>query len=130
MSDFKSNKDISQKRLNKVHEIEILKKCRNEIAVDKQEYIKSGQVVLGMTPYEAYLAGGAFAFKVVADSEVWGLNPDPYDVMWKQSTHPDRSQIWMTFKNTTQYATEGVQTFRVFFENGLLTQIEKLLEKS
>lgn len=68
-----------------------------------------------MTPYDAYLAAGAFTFKVIADTAKWGKNADPYDVMWGQSVRPDESQIWMTFENDTQYPTEGKQFFRVFF---------------
>lgn len=83
-------------------------------------------VVIGMTPYEAHHAGGAFFFKVIADPTCWGKNADPYQVMWAQSQRPDDSQIWMTFKNAVQYPEEGEQTFRIRFQRGKVVEIERL----
>lgn len=40
------------------------------------------QVVVGMDPYLAHLAGGAFAFRVDADPQAWPGQADPYRVMW------------------------------------------------
>lgn len=86
----------------------------------------AGKIVLGMTPYAAYSAGGAFAFKVIADPARWEKGADPYKVMWAQSASPDESQIWMTFENDVQYLCEGKQKFRVLFKNGKVIEIEKL----
>lgn len=84
------------------------------------------QVALGMTPSEAHRAAGAFFFKVIADPAKWKRNTDPYRVMWAQSQQPDDSEIWMTFKNSVQYPSEGEQTFRVYFRQGRAVKIEKL----
>lgn len=91
-----------------------------------QDAILMQHVVPGMTPYEAYLAAGAFAFRVVADPNKWPAHSDPYRVMWAQSQDPDKSDIWMTFQNDTQYRTEGKRTFRVAFENGRAKSIEQV----
>lgn len=92
---------------------------------DRRISILSGIVVVGMTPFEARLAGGAFAFKVVADKARWSPNADPYKVMWTQSTHPDDSKIWMTFKNITQFLSQSECSFRVYFEHGHAIKIER-----
>ncbi len=106
--------------------LQVFKNHPEKIPFAIQEKILAGQIVLGMTPYDAYLAAGAFAFKVIADPAIWKSNADPYKVMWAQSVCPDNSQIWMTFKNNTQYLSEGTQSFRVFFRGGKALNIEKL----
>ena len=116
--------DPKQKRRNEV--LQIFKDYPDKISPAIQEKILAEQIVLGMTPYVAYLAAGAFAFKVIADPARWEKNADPYKVMWAQSTSPDDSQIWMTFENDTQYPAEGKQSFRVFFKGGQAVEIEKL----
>ena len=116
--------DTKQKRRNEV--LQIFKDYPDKISAAIQEKILAEQIVLGMTPYDAYLAAGAFAFKVIADSAKWEKNTDPYKVMWAQSISPDDSQVWMTFENDTQYPAEGKQSFRVFFKNGKAVEISKL----
>ena len=116
--------DPKQKRRNEV--LQIFKDYPDKISPAIQEKILAEQIVLGMTPYDAYLAAGAFAFKVIADPARWEKNADPYKVMWAQSTSPDDSQIWMTFENDTQYPAEVKQSFRVFFKGGQAVEIEKL----
>lgn len=101
----------------------------DKISAQSQEAILAQQVILGMAPYEAYLAAGQFAFRVIADQTKWPKNSDPYQVMWSQSMHPDGSQIWMTFQTETQYPCEGRTMFRVFFENGKAMEIERLQNK-
>lgn len=113
-----------QRRRNEI--LQIFKDYPDKISPAIQEKILAGAIVLGMSPYDAYLAAGAFAFKVIADPAKWEKNADPYKVMWAQSTQPDDSQIWMTFENDTQYSAEGKQSFRVFFKNGKAVEIEKL----
>lgn len=116
--------DPKQKRRNEV--LQIFKDYPDKISPTIQERILAEQIVLGMTPYDAYLAAGAFVFKVIADPAKWEANADPYNVMWAQSTQADDSQIWMTFENDTQYPAEGKQSFRVFFKGGEAVEIEKL----
>jgi hypothetical protein len=91
---------------------------------ERRQAILEGRVTLGMTPYEAKLAGGAFAFKVIADPKRWPTGADPFKVMWRQSIEADDSQIWMTFKNARQFPGDGERVFRVHFEHGKALEIE------
>lgn len=84
------------------------------------------QVAVGMDPYLAHLAAGAFSFKVDADPLKWPLHADPQQVMWAQAMHPDNSKIWMTFENDTQFPREGVRKFLVYIENGRVKTIQKI----
>ena len=79
-----------------------------------------------MSPYEARLAGGAFYFKVEADPANWLANADPFNVMWKQSTHPDDSKIWMTFETATQFPDVGKHRFEVYFAKGKAVEIKQV----
>jgi hypothetical protein len=45
--------------------------------------------------------------------------------MWKQSTNPDNSKIWMTFETATQYPGEGKKRFGVYFIKGKAVEITK-----
>lgn len=111
----------------KKHALQIFRDHPGKIPLDIQEKILEQQVVLGMAPFDAYLAGGAFAFRVIADGKKWPPNANPYDVMWAQSISPDDSQIWMTFENDTQYPDKGRVQFRVFFRGGKANEIEELV---
>ncbi|MCA3033075.1 MAG: hypothetical protein ACK5TD_00280 [bacterium] len=93
---------------------------------DRRQSILDGVVLIGMTPFEARLAGGAFAYKVVADKTKWPEQSDPLKVMWAQSMQADDSEIWMTFKNSSQFLGGNDTTFRVDFECGRAVKIEKL----
>jgi hypothetical protein len=93
---------------------------------ERRAAIIAGVITLGMTPYEAKLAGGAFAFEVAASRSKWTADSDPYKVMWAQSLEPDDSKIRMTFKNLTQSMTGEMSVFRVEFEHGAATSIEVL----
>lgn len=95
---------------------------------ENRSSILNGIVMLGMTPFEARLAGGAFTFRVVADKAHWSDDSDPLKVMWGQSMRPDNSEIWMTFKNSSQFSTTFENIFRVYFEHGKAIKIEKLVE--
>ena len=91
---------------------------------DRRQSILDGVVLIGMTPFEARLAGGAFAYRVVADKAKWPEQSDPLEVMWAQSIQADDSEIWMTFKNSSQFAGGKDVTFRVYFERGHAVKIE------
>lgn len=93
---------------------------------DRRSSILDGVVALGMTPFEAKLAGGAFVFKVVADASRWPEHSDPLKVMWAQSMFQDSSEIWMTFKNSTQFSGKAETVFRVYFQKGIAIKIEML----
>jgi hypothetical protein len=60
--------------------MQVFKDYPDKIAPSIQERILAEQVVLGMTPYDAYLAAGAFTFKVIADPSKRERNADPYNV--------------------------------------------------
>lgn len=85
---------------------------------NRRESILKGIIEMGMTPYEAKLAGGEFSYKVISDSAIWVPNADPIKVMWTQSIRPDESRIWMTFWNTSQFETAMDRTFTVYFVDG------------
>lgn len=121
-----ADETISPAEKRKKLAIQVFEEYPGKIAPAIQEKILTQEVVLGMAPYEAYLAAGAFAFKVIADPSKWKPGTDPYKVMWAQSLHPDDSQIWMTFESDTQYPGEGKKTFRVYFRGGKALEIEKL----
>lgn len=94
----------------------------------RKQYMQNiidGVVVEGMTPYETYLAGGQFAYKVSADTEVWSAGSDPMRIMWMQTHRPDNSKIIMMFRNKSQYKSKESTPFRVIFKLGLVIKIEK-----
>ena len=95
---------------------------------DRRQSILDGVVLIGMTPFEARLAGGAFTYKVVSDKTKWPEHSDPLKVMWAQSMQADNSEIWMMFKNSSQFTSDNEATFRVYCEHGRAVRIEKLEE--
>ena len=101
----------------------------DEISVEAQKNILEQKVTLGMTPYEAKLAGGAFYFKVEADPKFWPAGANPHAVMDKQSVKPDESKIWMTFETETQFPGHGKQRFVVYVFNGKAVEITQLSGK-
>jgi hypothetical protein len=92
--------------------------------------ILQGVVVLGMNPREAKLAGGAFAYQVQADPKRWTASTNPLKIIAAQAEMPDDSEIWMTFRNTTQLPASGLRSFRVYFKRGQAVEIEMLKEAS
>lgn len=96
---------------------------------DIKRNIEQGKVIDGMNTLQASLAGGAYFFRVIADPDVWKEDIDPNIVIKAQPTHPDNSQIWMTFQNTTQYQEKKTQTFQVKFEQGKVIDIKNITEK-
>lgn len=85
--------------------------------------ISNHKITLGMTPYEARLAGGSFFYKVEADPQCWPRDSDPLMVIAKQNTQPDDSKIAMIFRNATQFDTREPTTFRVEIRRGRVTEI-------
>jgi hypothetical protein len=96
----------------------------------RRSAILRGVVEFGMTPFEAKLAGGAFAYMVIADPARWPEHSDPMNVMWAQSVSPDNSEIWMTFKNMTQFPGQADRMFRVYFEQSKAMKIEIVEERT
>jgi hypothetical protein len=96
-----------------------------KIPPQRQNSILEQKITIGMSPYEAKLAGGAFYYKVEADPKIFTGNADPLVVIDKQSIAPDESKIWMTFETETQFPGEGKQKFTVYFHHGKAQSIEK-----
>jgi hypothetical protein len=88
------------------------------------------QVTIGMNTHEASLAGGAYFYRVIADEDIWDKDTDPNIIIKTQVTHPDNSQIWMTFQNAIQYPKKGMQTFQVEFQKGKVVSIKNISEET
>ncbi|MYM37415.1 hypothetical protein GTP38_24105 [Duganella sp. FT94W] len=118
---------VSDKDQQLVLEMEkIFEKYPEKFTPEIQQKFRARQIAVGMDPYLAHLAGGAFSFKVDADPLKWPIHADPQQVMWAQAMHPDNSHIWMTFENNTQFPAEGKTGFVVYVESGKVKTIEKL----
>jgi hypothetical protein len=89
------------------------------------ESIYQQKIVVGMSPYEAKLAGGSYFFRVDADTDKWPSNADPYVVIARQELHPDNSKLWFTFRNKTQFDSGEPVAFTVYFEHGRVKSIQK-----
>lgn len=120
----KSENNMSDERKN--YALKTIAKHPQSFREIYRNAILDGRVELGMTPFEAKLAGGAFFFEVMADSSKWPDGTDPYKVMWTQTESPDKSEIWMIFKNSTQFSTEFDCAFRVYFKQGKAVNIERM----
>lgn len=124
MAKMKSEQtSAEQTRLNYFREVQ--QQTPDDYRKQYTQTIINGAVVKGMTPYEAYLAGGQFAYRVSADEEVWPAGSDPMQVIWTQTYQPDNSEIWMMFNNQTQYKSATSIPFRVIVEKGLVISVEK-----
>ena len=95
----------------------------DKISLEAREHILVQRVVLGMSPFEALLAGGTFVFRVQPDRKVWPSDTDPYEIIYGQSHTPDDSKIWMTFETEIQFPGEGRKAFTVEFERGKAIKI-------
>jgi len=104
----------------------VIRNYGDKIPPQVQKDILAQKITLGMPPYEASLAAGAYVFQVIADPAKWPKNADPYNVIQAQTLHPDDSQIWLTFKTATQFPDKGMTQFKVFFRGGKALKIEEL----
>ena len=129
-----SNSDIeNNKSTNKTNEREEIRQYvqknidenPNLVPESHRESILNGVITLGMTPFEAKLAGGAFAYLVNADRKKWPSGTNPLRILWAQSLNPDDSEITMTFQNTTQYSSEQPIQFSVKFKKGIAVEVIK-----
>ena len=115
---------LDQKVLEIAHRA--IQRHGDKISAEARENILVQRVILGMSPFEARLAGGKFIFGVEADKKVWPSGTDPHTIIDTQSIAPDDSKIWMTFQNETQFPGEGRKSFNVQFERGKAIVIKKL----
>ena len=113
-----------QKRLDFANKI--LSERPESLRRDRVNDIVNGKITVGMTPWEAKLAGGAFTYKVIPDPTLWEKDIDPLRVIWAQSDHPDNSQIIMKFTNKTQFSNNNPVHFLVQFNNGMAVNIEEI----
>ena len=105
----------------------VIRESGDKIPDRIQRDILAQRVTLGMPPYEASLAAGAYTFKVTADPAKWPKNADPYKVIQAQTLHPDSSEIWMTFQTATQFPEKGMTRFVVYFRHGKAVEITELV---
>jgi len=117
--------DLNAIAKRRTEAVEVFEKYPNAVPSEIQQKVLAQQVCIGMDPYMARLAGGSCFFKVSADPKKWPLGVHPQHVMDAQSLHPDDSEIWLTFKNDTQYPNEGVVSFRTYIKHGRVVGIEK-----
>lgn len=96
----------------------------DEIAAGVRAAILLQQVVVGMSPFEAKLAAGAFFFKVKSDGSKWPPNTDPFLIIDSQHARPDESEIWLAFENDTQFPGKGIKRFEVYFIHGRVEKIK------
>jgi hypothetical protein len=104
---------------------EVIRQYSDKIPPNIQQDILAQRVSIGMPPYEASLAAGAYSFQVEPDAK-WPKATDPQIIIQAQTMHPDASKIWLTFENGTQYPADGIVRFRVFFQNGKAVEINPL----
>lgn len=119
---------LDQKRLEFAKET--IRLYGEMIPAQAQDDILKQRVTIGMTPYEAKLAGGAFYYKVEADPKVWPPHANPLVVIDKQSVAPDESKIWMLFETETQFPEEGKTRFEVYFHHGKAQAIQKISKQA
>lgn len=108
--------------------VTMFKKHPEVFPLGRQQSILDGVISIGMTPFEAQMARGAFSYRVIADKSVWPQGSDPLKVMWAQSIKADNSEIWMTFKNTSQFLDGSGAPIRVHFRSGRVVSVEKIKE--
>jgi hypothetical protein len=104
----------------------VISQFGHHMTPEVREGILAQRVSIGMPPYEAYLAAGAFSFELKADPARWPAGADPYKVIQAQSLHPDDSEIWMFFSNATQFPAKGMMRFKIFVKGGKVREIQEL----
>lgn len=133
-AELKENtKGIINERLDEIYESGRLNQLKNitggeyEGRFDRHiDEIVAREIVLGMSPYEAYLAGGRYTYEVRRDAELWDEEAHPERVIKGQNYVPDNSEIEMFFANQSQFPKEGVVEFKVSIRRGVVTQISRL----
>lgn len=107
---------------------QVISEFGRHIAPEVQRDMLAQRVSIGMPPYEAYLAAGAFTFDLRADPAKWSKGSDPHKVIQAQSLHPDESEIWMFFLNATQFPEKGLTRFKVFVKGGKILEIHEMAQ--
>ena len=89
--------------------------------------IRSGVVIVGMCPLQAFAAAGLPGpYKVKVDQSVWGPGPVfPPKVVTAQCDNPDGSEIELKFRNATQFDGDAPVVFNVKFVRGKVVEITR-----
>jgi hypothetical protein len=88
--------------------------------------IRSGVVIPGMCPFQAFAAAGLPGpYMVKSDKEKWGPGVPPPTIISAQCEHPDHSTIELMFRNTTQFQSSMPVVFRVRFVDGKATLVDQ-----
>ena len=99
---------------------------RNDISTEFRTAIENSQVLIGMSPEEASIAGGANIFDIDRDRTVWPKEEtDPWRILAAQRLHPDDSKIKLHFENKTQFGTSEKVRFTAIFVRGRVASIER-----
>lgn len=103
---------------------EELLRARPKTSPEMAKSIRAGIVVVGMTPEEAHVTGGAGPYHIQNDPK-WPPGTNPLVILAAQTETPDNSKIEMFFLNRRQYATPDPTHFTAVFELGRVVRIER-----
>lgn len=91
-----------------------------------KDAIRSGVVIPGMCPFQAFAAAGPPGpYMVKSDRGKWGPGVPPPTIISAQCEHPDHSVIELMFRNRTQFQSDEPVVFRVRFVEGKVTLIDR-----
>lgn len=88
--------------------------------------IRSGIVVIGMCPLQAFAAAGLPGpYMVRRDRSKWSGDIPPPEIIEAQCKAPDESVVEVMFRNKTQFASTEPKVFRVRFVAGKAVLIDQ-----
>jgi len=88
--------------------------------------IRRGVVIVGMCPFQAFAAAGyPGPYMVRSDKDKWGPGVPPPTIISAQCDRPDKSVIELKFRNTTQFGGSEPTVFRVRFNEGRATLVDR-----
>ena len=91
-----------------------------------KEGIRSGVVVMGMCPLQAFAAAGLPGpYMVRRDRSKWSGDVPPPEIIEAQCKAPDESVVELMFRNKTQFASTEPKVFRVRFVAGKAVLIDQ-----
>lgn len=102
---------------------------RPDLDPKTHESILEHRVILGMYPDEAIAAASGhrqpYVSVVKADPARWPEGTSNDQVIWFERTHPDDSEIQISFWTRTQFDTTNLVGFKVVFTHGRATSITR-----
>jgi hypothetical protein len=91
-----------------------------------KEGIRTGVVVIGMCPLQAFAAAGLPGpYMVQRDRSKWSGDVPPPEIVEAQCEAPDETVVELMFRNTTQFASTEPKVFRVRFVAGKAVLIDQ-----